>query len=88
MQLAADVTPGLFDDLQNAHFGFRPQHSMIEELSVLTCAVERAREFGLPLVLLKCDVKKVFDRVRHETILEALEFHKIHPTSVLAFARE
>ena len=50
--------------------------------------MERAREFKCPLAIVKCDIMKAFDRIKHSTILEALERHKVHPPVVRACARE
>ena len=63
--ISLNLDPDLFARLPAEHHGFRPGFQICEALLVTRIAIERSLEYEMPLVCVKLDVVKAFDRVKH-----------------------
>ena len=73
MKLMQTCCPGLLQGLSEHHFGFRPTYQAEESIHSLRLMVEKSREYQLPLIAVKNDVRKAFDRLSHLSIIHALQ---------------
>ncbi|KAK6754448.1 hypothetical protein RB195_013447 [Necator americanus] len=67
--------------------GFRKEFSTIDYIHTVTKLIEVSREYKMPLCLTFIDLKKVFDSVETEAVVEALDNQGV-PTQYIKVLRE
>ena len=60
----------------------------MEALSAITLLIEKSKEWGGPLWVVKTDIHKAFDKLYLQGIIEAMQARGVPPVLVLGFARE
>ncbi len=79
---------GILDEGQPCEqAGFRKGFSTIDHIHTLTQLIEVSREYKLPLCLTFIDLKKAFDSVETEAVMEALDRQGV-PTQYIKILRE
>ena len=58
--------------LSETQFGFRPKRSTEQAILCLRSIIQKSKDSGNPLVIVFVDLKKAFDTIPHEAIINAL----------------
>ncbi len=88
IKISMNFDADLLNRLPPEHHGFRPGYQICEAILVTRLAIEKSVEFRMPLLCIKLDLVKAFDRVFHSGVLSALWHWGFHPLIVRAFHRE
>ncbi|XGW34855.1 hypothetical protein V3C99_018696 [Haemonchus contortus] len=73
--------------MKDSQAGFRRGFSTIDHIHTVTRLIEVSREYKMPLFLTFIDLKKAFDTVETEAVIEALANQGV-PTQYIRMLRE
>ena len=62
--------------------GFKRSHQTVDHLMVNRMLEQRCREWSIPMFISTIDFTKAFDRVKHQSLWNALKHFEIDPTYI------